>query len=68
MNSEAINDTNAIEPSTLFANLPGGSSDWEVTYRQDKTSYGFYEDVYAQRLEGAVNPYRYGSYEIYKSD
>lgn len=69
LNLDVISPSDAsITPQTLFSNLPGSSGDFEVTYTSAPNSFIYYENVFANRLVNATEPYRYGSYEIYKAD
>jgi hypothetical protein len=63
-----IPSADSITPETLFSNLPGSSSDWEVTYDSTLSSAVFYENVFDNRLVNATEPYRYGSYNVFKAD
>ena len=54
--------------SELFAMLPNGTDFWSVEYLDTTGSYNytaFYDAVYEYRNNGTVNPYRYGSFELY---
>jgi len=61
----------STSPNDLYNNLPGtfgADGDWEVNYTENGVnSTIFYEAVGEAALTGNPNPYRYGSYQIYRA-
>jgi hypothetical protein len=56
------------EPSLFFANLPNSTSAFELTTLSETGYFDFYNAVYSQQHIGPVQPYRFGSYQIYQAD
>jgi hypothetical protein len=52
----------------LAENLPSASTYFDVTFDSTYTSYNeFYSAINEQQFVGASEPYRFGSYEVYKA-
>jgi len=61
-----LTTANQVTPATLFANLPGSGSAFEVTYNSTASNFSqFYNSVYDARNIAPTTPYRYGSYQVY---
>jgi hypothetical protein len=65
--NNVVTTTNEITPQDLFAGLPEDSTTFIPTYISASNFNDFYSDIYDSRNEGPSEPYRYGSYEIYKA-
>lgn len=76
MNDQAVTSGSyvdqSIDPNVLYNNLPGtfgADGNWDGQFNSSGIiSTQFYNKVYDLSLSGNPNPYRYGSYEIYRSD